>query len=594
MSVITSSFVIANRVADREADILQRNIANINSEDYSARIVNKETVVFKNGSFVRDTREMRKFDERMQLQFLNSTSIFEEMNTISTILSNAEDDFIGRHGSVDGIINLFEELQKSVMVFYEDPSDVNARTIFFRQLDVFVEKLNSIDNVIDGIGDHIDDLIKNSVDKFNTTLASVYDNNINYVRDYYVRNGQSSTYADLVDNALVKLNEITQLKVKPFREEEGVRIDLVNVRVLETMKREVLSYKNGEIFIGKNKTAVTEELQNNYGQLGGYLKLKNNILPSFKNHLEVLRESFVREMNALANNSYYKVSEISHGVFYETVDDSFGIEAISGNVLRVSVVNPETDEVHKDIDVDFTDLFYDVDGNVLGADALKKISVQDFILKIQDAAIDALIPGIAGFDGHAFKFEGPSINGIKNNIVLSGDLVINGKSVNEFFAVNNLILPSVDSVGYKVSTSAKEGLTFQEMNAFKKGEPSNFREKNIKILSDLKNILTTSMIEFGQVETEVQGLSLRPHRITFQEFINEVVLSEAEVISIYKNEAKSSEALFLTKKESYLHSKQVDVKTEQQRFEMVMQLKECLQKIYKMSNDVMKSLLEVM
>ena len=70
-------------------------------------------------------------------------------------------------------------------------------------------------------------------------------------------------------------------------------------------------------------------------------------------------------------------------------------------------------------------------------------------------------------------------------------------------------------------------------------------------------------------------------------------LTDTEIISTYKNKLRPYADKFDISKASYLSSKQVDITTQQNKFDEIITLKEMLNKIYKMSNDVMKSLLEV-
>ena len=121
----------------------------------------------------------------------------------------------------------------------------------------------------------------------------------------------------------------------------------------------------------------------------------------------------------------------------------------------------------------------------------------------------------------------------------------------------------------------------------------DFTKKNTKILDALNNILTSDKIQWGEVKTEVSGLSVKSRKATFSEFINEVVLTDTEIISTYKNKLKPYADKFDISKASYLSSKQVDITTQQNKFDEIITLKEMLNKIYKMSNEVMKSLLEV-
>lgn len=590
MANIPSSFLNSVRITGRDADTLSKNIKNINSEDYSARSVVKEVVTYNGGSFVRDKREMRKFDEKMLMQFLSSTSIFEEMNTINKFLEHSESEIIGFDKSTDGIINLFTQLQKSVMEFSKDPFDDNLRIIFWNNLDDFVTKLNNIDNFIENTISDIDDVIANAVSEFNTEVESIFMNNKSYTKEYFLRNGSSNDYADKIDTSLAVLQGITNLEIKPIRENEGVKLSLDGTTILEYQNLATLKYEEGKFYLSNNPdNELTDVLMQNKGQLAGYLKLKNQIFPAFKEHFTILKETFVSNLNTFANNAYYKKNEITYDNYFEDTTESFGIENCEGTILRISLINPLTNEIISDVDVDFSDLLLTADGNPLPQKDLSEISVNDVILKINESANDKQVTNIADFAKHKFQLKAQT--GV--NIFLSGDLKINGKSINEFLHVNDIVFFSSDENGYKIDDKIKSSFTFQSVDEFQKNKKMDFTKKNTKILDVLNNILTSDKIQWGEVKTEVSGLSVKSRKATFSEFINEVVLTDTEIISTYKNKLRPYADKFDISKASYLSSKQVDITTQQNKFDEIITLKEMLNKIYKMSNDVMKSLLEV-
>ncbi len=590
MANIPSSFLNSVHITGRDADTLSKNIKNINSEDYSARSVVKEVVTYNGGSFVRDKREMRKFDEKMLMQFLSSTSIFEEMNTINKFLKHSESTIIGFDKSTDGIINLFTQLQKSVMEFSKDPFDDNLRIIFWNNLDDFVMKLNNIDNFIENTIFDIDDVIANTVSEFNTEVESVFVNNKSYTKEYFLRNSSSNDYADKIDTSLAVLQGITNLEIKPIRENEGVKLSLDGTTILEYQNLATLKYEEGKFYLSNNPdNELTDVLMQNKGQLAGYLKLKNQIFPAFKEHFSMIKETLVSNLNTFANNAYYKKNEITYDNYFEDTTESFGIENFDGTTLRISLVNPLTNEIISDVDVDFSDLLLNAKGDPLPQKDLSKISVNDVILKINESANNQQITNIADFAKHKFQLKAQT--GV--NIFLSGDLKINGKGINEFLHVNDIVFFSSDENGYKIDNKMKSSFTFQSVEEFQKDKKMDFTKKNTKILDALNNILTSDKIQWGQVKTEVSGLSVKSRKATFSEFINEVVLTDTEIISTYKNKLKPYADKFDISKASYLSSKQVDITTQQNKFDEIITLKEMLNKIYKMSNEVMKSLLEV-
>lgn len=590
MANIPSSFLNSVHITGRDADTLSKNIKNINSEDYSARSVVKEVVTYNGGSFVRDKREMRKFDEKMLMQFLSSTSIFEEMNTINKFLEHSESTIIGFDKSTDGIINLFTQLQKSVMEFSKDPFDDNLRIIFWNNLDDFVTKLNNIDNFIENTISDIDDVIANTVSAFNTEVESVFVNNKSYTKEYFLRNSSSNDYADKIDTSLAVLQGITNLEIKPIRENEGVKLSLDGTTILEYQNLATLKYEEGKFYLSNNPdNELTDVLMQNKGQLAGYLKLKNQIFPAFKEHFSMIKETLVSSLNTFANNAYYKKNEITYDNYFEDTTESFGIENFDGTTLRISLVNPLTNEIISDVDVDFSDLLLNAKGDPLPQKDLSKISVNDVILKINESANNQQVTNIADFAKHKFQLKAQT--GV--NIFLSGDLKINGKGINEFLHVNDIVFFSSDENGYKIDDKIKSSFTFQSVDEFQKDKKMNFTKKNTKILDALNNILTSDKIQWGEVKTEVSGLSVKSRKATFSEFINEVVLTDTEIISTYKNKLKPYADKFDISKASYLSSKQVDITTQQNKFDEIITLKEMLNKIYKMSNEVMKSLLEV-
>ena len=576
MANIPSSFLNSVHITGRDADTLSKNIKNINSEDYSARSVVKEVVTYNGGSFVRDKREMRKFDEKMLMQFLSSTSIFEEMNTINKFLKHSESTIIGFDKSTDGIINLFTQLQKSVMEFSKDPFDDNLRIIFWNNLDDFVMKLNNIDNFIENTIFDIDDVIANTVSEFNTEVESVFVNNKSYTKEYFLRNSSSNDYADKIDTSLAVLQGITNLEIKPIRENEGVKLSLDGTTILEYQNLATLKYEEGKFYLSNNPdNELTDVLMQNKGQLAGYLKLKNQIFPAFKEHFSMIKETLVSNLNTFANNAYYKKNEITYDNYFEDTTESFGIENFDGTTLRISLVNPLTNEIISDVDVDFSDLLLNAKGDPLPQKDLSKISVNDVILKINESANNQQITNIADFAKHKFQLKAQT--GV--NIFLSGDLKINGKGINEFLHVNDIVFFSSDENGYKIDNKMKSSFTFQSVEEFQKDKKMDFTKKNTKILDALNNILTSDKIQWGQVKTEVSGLSVKSRKATFSEFINEVVLTDTEIISTYKNKLKPYADKFDISKASYLSSKQVDITTQQNKFDEIITLKEMLNKI---------------
>jgi len=286
------------------------NVANVNTEGYSREVITfKPSLpfrtprgIFGTGVEIESIRRVRDDIVDMQIRTHNTPlGEFQEKEKIYKQLENIFNEPSAEYG----IREQFERFFDTFHEFANDPESGSIRTVLREQAQVLTETIKRADQQLVILSNDIGFETSQKVDEINNIAKRIADLNVKIVSLENV-GSSANTLRDQRDLELDRLSEITNVYYK----EDSVGAINVSVggNALVSSGEMVSSLNCIDINDGANllsKVTGAEsglEFVTNSGRLKGLIECRNEIIPKYRERLNLLTRTLISRVNNLHRN----------------------------------------------------------------------------------------------------------------------------------------------------------------------------------------------------------------------------------------------------------------------------------------------------
>ncbi len=395
-------------------DVTGHNIANVNTEGYSRQspVIEAKTpapyggLIFGRG--VELQKIIRQSDSFVETRLRERQSDLSAMNEKDKYMSVLEGIF--NESSGNGLSSHFEKFWNAWHDLANNPSGPAERTIVYEAGSSFARTLRELRSDIRQFDQELGLSIDAGVGKVNQLTAQVATLN-----EQIFNMEVTADANDLRDRRDAVIRELSQyLDVKVFEDAEGHMTVITGKGYTLVSKTDSyqMSMDEGEVKwegSGGNRVVVTDDIQG--GKLGGWLEVRDEILPKYTAELDELAEALIWEVNSIH----------TQGV---------GLKAMEKAVSTYAVSNPAEELASEDSGLafwervspgEFTITVYDENGelqetsdiSIDNSTALDDGSNDSLVGQINNDLSDFLTASqgngkltLAADDGYSFAFSG--------------------------------------------------------------------------------------------------------------------------------------------------------------------------------------------
>ncbi len=290
------------------------NIANVNTEGYSRKIINFEQRVLAGaGAGVQLSDFTRAVDEGLLKDLRRELSQLNKLESQVSYYSRLQVEFGSpeANNSISHILNSFSQSAEALAVSPEKTLELNE---FVRFANEVALKLQAMTEEIQALRVQADQEIERTVDEINTLSAEIAEANDLIIRNEAVDNDITSLL-DQRDLALNKLSELIDITFFPRSDGDLVvfgsdGFSLVD-RTANTMTHTAVgvlgatsTFAEGDIsgiFVGE--LAADNEITDNIvgGRLAGLIEQRDDVLPGLQSQIDELAAQLLDTVNTIHN-----------------------------------------------------------------------------------------------------------------------------------------------------------------------------------------------------------------------------------------------------------------------------------------------------
>jgi len=296
----------------RALDVIAQNVANVNTEGYSRKVINQESVILNGvGSGVRIADIARNVNEFM----------LKDMRAAASQLggSMVEEEFYGRMqdlfgtlGSDSSLSALIAELASRLQGLATTPEDVALQTEVGNQANLLAERIRTIGIDIQSLRLQADQQIATAVTEINSDLTRISEFNLRIAENQAL----GFPIGDLQDQRDISINRVSeQIGIQYFTRSTGEVVlfttdgrSLVD-RTVATLTHTPAAAFSANLYYDAAGAAIdgidigtvdiTSALTS--GRLGGLVEMRDKALPNLYSQIEELTTALHNELNKLHN-----------------------------------------------------------------------------------------------------------------------------------------------------------------------------------------------------------------------------------------------------------------------------------------------------
>ncbi|MBN1628117.1 MAG: flagellar hook-associated protein FlgK [Deltaproteobacteria bacterium] len=442
-------------------DVTSHNIANVGTDGYSrqtAVIEAKDAApyggfIFGRGvelnDIIRNTNEF--IEKRMQSGQSDLSSVTEQctyMNVLETIFDES---------SGSSLSSQFDEFWASFNDLANNPSGIPERNILVENAVLLSESFNNLYTDVRKMNDEINNSIETGIDDVNEILTKIADINMQIVA--IETSGNANDLRDQRNSLVTELSQY--LEVNTYEYDDGNLVVTTGKGYTLVSRGDTypLTLEGGGIILESSPSAridITDSIES--GKIGGWLDMRDNIIPEVIANLNELAGALIWEVNSIH----------SQGIGLEGISSLTGTYSVSDPGAALGTEASGLDYYDKIADGAFTLWLYDADGNAVGsaditvdADVMTMsdlaTEINDLVIGLDDAfnasaSDDRLNIEIDGaYSGYTFAFSNDTSNilaalgvntffqGSDSRGIAVNDSVINDK--------NNIAAARIDADG---------------------------------------------------------------------------------------------------------------------------------------------------
>lgn len=311
LSIALQNAISGLQLNQRALDVTAQNVANVNTDGYSRKIVNQQAVVIAGqGSGVQITSIERRVNEFILKDMRAQASQMKDYEQRSEFYGRMQDLF-GAPGSDISLGYTIADLASRIQALAVSPENSSLMTEITSRAKLIAQQFNEAASEIESLRLEADQDIDRAVDTVNTQLQRVQELNIRIAENEALGLGTSELrdQRDVAVNAIADLIDINYFERgngelviflesgRPLLDRTAVMLSHDSVSSMDA----AITHAGGSIdgiYIGG--VDVTSEITS--GAMAGWITLRDQILPDLHSQFEELAQTLVHEMNAIHND----------------------------------------------------------------------------------------------------------------------------------------------------------------------------------------------------------------------------------------------------------------------------------------------------
>ncbi|WP_420559166.1 flagellar hook-associated protein FlgK [Tepidicaulis sp.] len=295
------------RTTQAGIDLVSRNVANASTPGYTRKVLPQQNVVAGGqGIGVRSEGAVRQVDLFLQQQLRTQNAQAGSLEVLSSFLQRV-DNLFGRPEDETSIAGVLEALGDSLQDLTTDPANSAVRQSVINQASRSAELLNYLTNQVQGLRLDAENNIATAVDDVNALLQNIATVNVQISQ----RQDGSISTADLEDQRDLAIDKLSKLlDIRVVEQNDGsLSVFTSSGFLLADKTAQVLNFDE-RTSIAANSQYSTDPAQRNVGtisitsggvevdliqagafqggEIGGYLKLRDDILVETQAQLDEL------------------------------------------------------------------------------------------------------------------------------------------------------------------------------------------------------------------------------------------------------------------------------------------------------------------
>jgi flagellar hook-associated protein 1 FlgK len=309
-----------------------QNIANVDNTSYSRQLVELQNgtsvkigdLVFGTGVDV--TQISAAVDDLLQAWLYDQTSTANAYGQMASNLSYIED--IYNLDSENSLDSLFSEFWNSWSELSNNPTGTAERSGVLESGEAIVEQLNDMGDSLNALSATVNNRIEVAVDSVNSITAQIDELN-NAITAIEAQ--EDAIANDLRDERSALVTELASLlDITTYEQNDGsLLVTTANgsaILVGSGGSRE-LSVSQGQVMWKSSGGSVDISDQISGGSIGGWLDIRDEVIPEYQAELDALTEAFIWNVN------YQHSQGAGLTYFDDTVTGSYAVDTTTTNQL---------------------------------------------------------------------------------------------------------------------------------------------------------------------------------------------------------------------------------------------------------------------
>jgi len=303
-------------------DVVSHNIANVSTEGYSRQTATIQSMtpapyggfVFGRGTTLESiTRQVDAFVENRLRERSSDLAASTEMETYLKVVESVFDENSGR--SINSLLYSFWNAWHDLS---NNPSGSAERTILYESGSLLSQAFQDIRNDLDSFDLELNLSLEAATGEVNQLTAQIAELN-GQIMNMEI-DGNANDLRDQRDNLVQKLASF--LEINTFSDSQGC-ITVTTGRGYTLVNKTStydLSFEGGEVKWESSvgQIPVTDSVQS--GKMGGWLEMRDEILPKYKNELDELAGTLIWEVNNVHSQGVGLTGSDDLTGTYETAD----------------------------------------------------------------------------------------------------------------------------------------------------------------------------------------------------------------------------------------------------------------------------------
>lgn len=304
-------------------DVISNNIANVNSDGYTRKLVRTEGVTLGGqGVGVQLATVNRIVDKKLQSDILTENGILSKLDSSSSYYQQI-DSLFGNTADNNSISHLISDFSQALQTLADSPTAVAAQYNAGQEAQSLTSRFNTMSEQLQSLRLQADREIESTVGDVNSQLTLVKNLNDHILREAAL----GKTTADLEDQrdvALKDLSKLIDIRVNPqsdgttmvFTTSGRPLIDAAGARLLthdsiNTLTADMSKAGNNISAITSIGVDLTSQIQG--GALKALIDMRDTTLPNLQSELDTVAKQYMDDMNQINNR----------GVAFPTLQNTF-------------------------------------------------------------------------------------------------------------------------------------------------------------------------------------------------------------------------------------------------------------------------------